>query len=311
MKKQDKIRILFLFLLLTSAAGLLAQDEETRDETLRSHPRKSKILTGLYVGSYFANKYTANLYNGYGFDMDGNRNTFGNSLMHQKIVNEYGGGYGQHDQIADALGVDQGQWTFNESDMPFNMHYTPAIMVGAHFKIPVSRRSSVIVNVNGVKLNIEGNFTITTLKPNNPNPLINNNVQTFAIKGGEQRLLFQLGFQQLFGEDDKFNFLLEGGAIGTLAKFDKNYIYINTCGRIDLTYYVNQTLYPAPYPGKRPLGFGVGAYAGVGVNLDVSPKFLVQMIYNPSYEKVNMGDTPKLKLQHAIGMRFYYKFLKR
>jgi hypothetical protein len=306
---------LFKFIPLTLAfllsTTLFSQEnDDTSDSEGQGSTHKNRFLTGIYVGSYFANKYTANTYDGYGFDQDGNRNTFTNSYMYQKIINEYGGGYGQRDLIADALGVDQKQWTFNESDMPFNMRYTPAILVGANFKIPLSARNSILVNVNGTKLNIEGNFTIGLIKPNNPNPALNNNIQNFAIRGGEQRLLFQLGYQQIFGEDEKFNFFIEGGLNGTLVKFDKNLIYINNLPPIDLTYYVNQTLNPAPFPARRPLGFAVGAFFGLGVNIDVSDKFNVQLAYTPSLEKVNIGSDPKLKLQHAIGLRVYYKLLK-
>ncbi len=298
---------LLMVLLLVQSQYLLGQDEETTDQTLRSHPRKSRLLTGIYFGSYFANKYSASAYNGYGFDIYGTRNTFFNSWMYQKIVMENGGGYGQHDYIADALGVDQKQWGFSESDMPFNMHYTPAIVVGASFKIPLNDRNFLLVNVNGTKLNIEGNFTISLIKPSNPNPAITNTISSFPIKGGEQCLFFQAGFQHLFGQDDKFNFLLEGGIVGTLSKFDRNYIYINTL-QIDLTYYANQALYTGSYPIKRPVGFAVGAFAGMGANIDVSSKFNVQLLYSPSYEKIAIGNNPKLKLQHGIGLRFYYKF---
>lgn len=308
MKLPGQITALFLILLFTATAPVFAQDNDDTDQSESPARSKAKFLTGLYFGSYFANKYSAGTYSGYGFDIDGNRNAFENSFMHQKIINEYGGGYGQHDVIADELGVDHTQWQFNESDMPFNMHYTPAIIVGANFKIPLNARSSLLVNVNGTKLNIEGNFTISTKTPNgNTNPAINPNVRNFPIKGGEQRLFFELGWQHLFGEDDKFNFLLEGGLIGTLTKFDKNYIYINTL-QIDLTNYVNQTLYPAPYPTRRPIGFAMGAFAGMGANIDVSSKFNVQLVYNPTYEKINIGVDPKLKFQHGLGLRFYYKF---
>lgn len=306
--KKSVIRVCLFFVLLFSAnTSLFCQNEEAVDTEPVPSRKKSKFLTGIYVGSYFANKYSASTYNGYGFDIDGNRNTFLNSFMYQKIKNEYGGGYGQRDLIADAIGIDQYQWDFNESDMPFNMRYTPAVLVGANFKIPLSSKSAVLVNISGTKLNIEGNFTMTLLKPANPNPAINTNIKTFTIKGGEQRLLFQLGYQHLFGEDAKFNFLLEGGLIGTLTKFDRNYIYINDL-QIDLTYYVNQTINPAPYPTRVPVGFGIGAFAGMGANIDVSSKFNVQLLYSPTYEKINIGTNPKLKLQHAIGLRFYYKF---
>lgn len=298
--------VTFILICLISVS-LSAQDTEEPDPDETLPIKKAKILTGLFVGSYFANKYTASTYNGYGFDVDGNRNTFINSFMYQKIKQEYGGGYpGQTDRIAQALGVDQGQWEFNESDMPVNMRYIPGILVGLNFKIPVLKKSAIILNLNGSKLGIEGNFTMTTLRPPGTNPAFNSNVKTFPIKGTEQRLLFELGFQQIFGNDEKINFFAELGFIGTLAKFNSNVIYINDL-QIDLTYYLNQTLYPSPGPTKRPIGFGIGAFAGLGVNMEINPKFTLQFLYSPSQERVNIGTNRTLKLQHGVGLRVYYK----
>jgi hypothetical protein len=297
--------LLFILIWISSSPGF-AQDQEEQDPDQPPVQKKTRFLTGLYAGSYFANKYTASTYNGYGFDVDGNRNTFLNSFMYQKIKNEYGGGYGYYDQVAEALGVDQRQWEFNESDMPSNMRYVPSILVGINFKVPVDKKGALIINVNGAKLNVEGNFTMTLLRPPGTNPATNDNIKTFPIRGSEQRMLFQLGYQWIFGDDEKFNFFGEIGFNGTLAKFDKNMIYINNL-QIDLTSYWNQALYPSPGPTKRPVGFGLGAFAGFGINLDTGPKFIVQILYTLSDEKVNIGTNPALKFQHGVGLRAYYK----
>ncbi|MEO6304713.1 MAG: hypothetical protein ABIP51_16245 [Bacteroidia bacterium] len=299
-----KISFLTFIFLLGSNLNVLAQD--TDDEMPEKPQKQKKTLVGMYVGAYFGNKYSASTYNGYGFDYEGNRNNFTNSLMNQKINNQYAGKYGQQDQIAAALGVDPGNWTFNESDMPQNMHYTPSIMVGFNFRHSVNKSAAILFNINGSKLNLEGNFTMTILKPQNPNPALNNNIQSFGIKGREQRLLFQLGFQKLLGDDDKLNFFVEAGFIGTLAKIDRSLIMINNL-TINLMDYYNQTLYPAPGPTRTQIGFGVGAFAGLGLNVDINPKFLVQLLYSPSFEKINIGTSPTLKLQNAIGFRAYYK----
>ncbi|MDP3557347.1 MAG: hypothetical protein Q8T03_08230 [Bacteroidota bacterium] len=310
MKHFERKQINLFFILLFCSSISFSQDNNNSDLDEDLPIRKSKFQTGFYIGSYFANKYSASTYNGYGFDVEGTRNSFFNSLMYQKIVNEYGYGRGQYDYIADELGVDQGQWDFTESDMPVNMHYVPAIMVGFNIKVPVDETSAFIFNLNGSKLNIDGNFTITTRKPPLSNPANNNNIQNFGIRGVEQRLLFQMGFQKQFGEDEKLNFFGEVGLVGTLTKFDKNTIYINRL-QIDLTYYLNQTTFAAPGPTRRPVGFGVGAFAGLGANVNINPKFTLQLLYSPSFEKVNIGTGPKLKLQNAIGLRVYYNFLSK
>ena len=85
-------------------------------------------------------------------------------------------------------------------------------------------------------------------------------------------------------------------------------IYINNL-QIDLTYYLNQAIYPAPGPLRRPVGFGVGAFAGLGINVNINPKFTLQLLYTPSFEKVNIGTAPVLKLQNALGLRVYYNLV--
>lgn len=300
--------ILFIVLLLTAcfSSKVFAQDEDVDDE--HKVYKKSKFLTGVFIGAYQANQYTAPAYNGYGYGLDGNQNTFFNSLMYQKICNEYSGRYGGTDQIAQALGVDPGPgttWDFNESDMPTNMRYAPAIMLGLNFRLPLTKRSNITFNMNFAKLNINGAFTITKIKPPNPNPAGTNGVQICAIKGTEQRLLFQLGFQQIFGKLNKTNFFAEIGINGTLAKYNSNLININGL-TIDLTNYINQTLY-ASTPARKPVGFGLGAYAALGINFDLNEKFNMQILYSPSHERVKIGNNPTLRLQHSGGLRLYYK----
>jgi hypothetical protein len=91
-----------------------------------------------------------------------------------------------------------------------------------------------------------------------------------------------------------------------MAKFDQNVILINDL-LIDLTTYYYQPGYSA-YFVKKPIGVGYGAFAGLGVNFNMSEKARIQFLYNPSYEGINIGPDPKLKLQHAVGLRMYYHF---
>jgi hypothetical protein len=290
-------RILLIIFLLKSSC-IIAQEEE--DTTVITG---KKFNFGLYVGSYFANKNTASLYDGYGVDFDGNKNSFYNSFLYNKIVIEYSGINGQPDLIAKALNVNSGDWFFSESDMPVNMHYTPAFLIGLQGRYSMDNINAILLNLNATRLTIAGNFTITTSPLANTNQYAKN-IHTFAIKGVEQRLMFQLGYQRLFGENEKLKFLAEGGLNVTLAKFDKNEVLINGL-LIDLTSYYNNSLYNA-YVIKRPIGVGFGAFAGLGLNLKISEIWQIQLLYNPSYEGVNIISNSSLKMQHAVGLRAYY-----
>ncbi len=262
---------------------------------------------GVFIGTYLANKYTSGLYDGYGFDANGVRNTFTNSFLYNQIVNYYGGGYGGQDVIAQALGVNHNEWSFSESDMPINMHYTIAFLVGLNTRYNLNKKEAVILNVNATKLTLNGNFSINTISTNNGTqnmPM----VHAFAITGAEQRLMFQLGYQKILGDNDVLNFFVEGGFNLTLSKFTKNQAYINgrtTNVLIDLMSMYNQAPYNY-YRGKYLVGVGPGVFAGIGLNLDINPKYKVQLLYAPSYDRIKIGYDAQFRLQNSFGLRAYY-----
>lgn len=299
-----------LLLLFVITVNGIAQDAKDSSTDYTPISKKRGFRLGGYIGSYFANQYTAGIYDGRGFDIDGNVNNFDNSFMNQKINMQYGGkGYpGQIDQIGQVLNVDPaGQpWTFGESDMPQNMRYSPAFLVGLNCIYSVDKNNGILFNLNAAKLTITGNFTIMK-PPTAGSTQINDRIQTFSITGGEQRLQFQFGYQRILGDNEKMNFFVEGGLMATIAEFSKNDIMINTL-KIDLTSYYNSTLYSGAYLFKKPIGTGFGAFAGVGTNITINPKYTIQILYNPTLEKIKIGQNPTLKLQHAIGLRAYYNF---
>ncbi len=308
MKDLKKIKVASL-LLLSLLIGVNSFSQDSIDNSANDVKLENKngFHFGMYLGVLFANQYTASMYDGYGFDIDGNKNSYDNSFMNQKINIQYGGnGYaGQTDQIAQELAVDPHTWVFDQSDMPTNMRYVPAFSIGLSGRYSVDKSNSILLNLNASKLNIIGNFVI--IKPisnSGSSTQINNRIATFGIKGGELRLVMQVGYQHLFGEGEKFNFLLEGGLNGTLSKFNQNQILINNLS-IDLMAYNNSALLPSTTLVKKPTGIGFGGFTGLGVHVNMSPKTILQLVYNPTFEKINMGIDPQIKLQNSIGIRFF------
>lgn len=292
-----------LVLVFIPAINGMAQEEETANTVIKD---AKGFHAGLMVGTLFANKYTANLYDGYGYDINSVKNDFANSWMYRKIIIEYGGGNGQPDRIAQSLNVNHPDWSFSESDMPVNVRYNLALMVGAQTRYCFNNRDAIILNVNASKLTVSGDFTLTLTTPNiNPATPGYINYKTFSIIGAEQRLMFQLGYQRILGEEENpLNVFVEGGAVVSMAKFDKNQIIINSL-QIELTTFYNNIGY-VTYRAKNLTGVGFGAFAGLGINLNATAKWTLQLLYNPSYENIKIGADPKLTLQHVAGLRAYY-----
>jgi hypothetical protein len=300
-----------VFLCLLFSFSVFSQNTDTTSITNDSTQVIPKDMKGFHIGlqagTLFANKYTTNLYNGYGFDPYGNQNNFTNSFLNQTIL-LYGGAYGGTDRIAQALGVAPGAWSFNPQDMPVNLKYNVAIQVGLNTRYCFDNKNAIIYNLNVTKLTVSGDFNIETTPPVNSNGFQGaTNYNTFSIVGGEERLINQLGFQRILGDNPLLNFFVEGGVDMTLAKYLRNQITINgLIADIGSPYY-SQPAY-GHFRGHGLLGVGFGAFAGIGLNLTLSSKYIIQLLYNPSYDKINVGESPKLTFQQSIGFRAYYNF---
>ena len=307
--RNDGRRSLLFSLLLLSNLCFSQDDDGNKPDFVR---KDKGFHIGVYVGAYFANKYTASLYDGYGYDYNFNKNNFANSWINIKINQQYGAGgafAGQTDQIANALGVQHGQWFFDESCMPKpgSLKYNISPLVGIQTRYCFDNNSSLILNVNGSRLTVNGAFQFVlntpSAQPNTPGVV---NYKTCSIVGGEQRMMFQMGYQRIAGDDPRLNFLWEIGPIVTLTKFEKSLINVNGL-IIPLTtftdpYHINS------YNARNLTGIGFGAFAGAGLNITINPKWTVQFIYNPSFENIKLGPLQGLKLQHAVGFRSYYNF---
>jgi hypothetical protein len=303
-----KSKLLLSLLLLSTFC--FAQDDD--GDSTRTKRKTKGFQIGIYAGTFFANRYTASLYDGYGYDYSFQKNDFAHSWINLKINQQYGAGgafAGQTDQIAIALGVQHGQWWFDESCMPKpgSLKYNISPLVGIQTRYCFDKYSSLMLNVNGSRLSVNGAFQIVVQPPSaQPSVPGTINYKTFSIIGGEQRMMFQLGYQGLIGDDDKFNFFWEAGPIVTLVKFEKNLININGL-TIPLTtftdpYHINS------YSARNLTKVSVGAFAGLGMNICLKSSWTVQLVYNPSYERINLGPKPAFKLQHAGGLRAFYNF---
>jgi hypothetical protein len=306
-----------IFLLQASlfVYSLTASSQESTEieaDTVAVSYKHKGFHAGLYVGAFWANKNTAYIYDGYGFDENGQRNTFANSVLNYQILNVYGGGLGQNDLIAQLLNVGHGDWFFTENDMPVNLKYTTTYMVGLNTRYQINKKASIILNINASKLVVNGKFTISSVLPTTTGLQGQSKINQFTITGAEQRLMMQLGYQRIIGKNEKFNFLAEGGLNIVMSKAQKNQAFFNNDLNngannftIDLMTAYNQPPYNY-YSAQYLIGAGIGAFAGLGLHLTINPKYTIQLLYTPSYDRISLGYNPKFKLQHGFGLRIYY-----
>lgn len=314
MNFQLKSTLLLLCFFCSVTLRSNAQDDESElkdTSTIKHVYREKGFHAGLYVGAFWANRNTAYIYDGYGFDENGQRNTFANSILYNQIVNVYGGNNGGIDYIAQLLNVNHGDWYFTEQGMPINLRYTTTYLVGLNARYQIHKKASILLNINASKLIVNGKFTINSTTPNTGFQS-QAKINEFTITGAEQRLMFQLGYQRILGKNEKLNFMVEGGLNIIFSKAQKNQAILNSelngganNFTIDLMNVYNQPPYSF-YSVKYLIGAGIGAVGGIGFHLTFNPKYTIQLLYNPSFDRIGLGYNPSFKLQHGVGLRVYY-----
>lgn len=305
-----KIQLTSLLLFLLCSANVFSQDEKNDDENNGSGNLSGVkgFHIGFYLGACFPNKNSAEIYDGNGYDVNGNKNAPYQTYLYNKIITENNNSAGNGtDRITTALGLTSREyWKFDSvADVPTNLKYNTAFLFGLAVHYGFDKKQALIANLNFAKLTAVGNFNIETHNSSLISPPYYNYNNPFAIIGNEQRMMIQLGYSRILGDNDKFNFFVEGGLCVNNAKFVKNFVQINSL-ELDLTTFTNYgTGIPTVY-SKYYNGWGFGGFAGLGFNLSANSKYTIQILYTPSYEKINLGSNASATLQNAAGLRAYY-----
>lgn len=319
-----------IFLLLAVAPNTFAQEDEDdfRTEAEKKADREAAefwenleddeterkgFFAGIYVGALFADKYSTHLYDGYGFERDGTKITdFTRSWMYQSLLETYGKlAVGRPDRIAQELNVGPGEYEFNASDMPVNLTYNIAFSFGLHGRYHFDNRNALLFNINFSKLVVNGQFTIEKTNstpisdPSDPGAInYSDKIQTFGIRGEEQRVMLQAGYQRILGKGQLLNPLIELGVDLTFSKFDGNKAEVNSLV-MDLE--MNYDRFGNLSQEARNLtGVGVGAFGGLGLQLELGGKWTMQLVYDAVFQKIALGNDTKHRFHHNIGLRAIY-----
>ena len=288
--------------------SVFAQDETEETEEV-SYKGAEGFHLGFYIGGLWANKNSTYIYDGYGYDPYGIKYDYYRSYMYRKIVYENDpDSSGYIDLIGPELGVvNHEDWRFSEELMPTNLKYETSYLLGIALNYGFDKKQSIIFNFNFSKLKMLGNFTLQTRNTSFNQPLEEWTNHQFAVSGIEQRLFIQLGYSRILGNHEKANFVIEAGLSVNNASVREHAAHINNLD-IDLTYFddnlhgLSNTFY------THYNGWGYGAFAGMGLNLTFNPKYTLQVLYTPSFERMKNGPEPVTGMQNAVGLRAYYNF---
>lgn len=262
------------------------------------------FVVGLNIGFYQANSNTADIYSGYGFDRGGARNNFSNGWLNQAIQ----GNPIFRARTREAMGFADDNWTFDESDMPNEMRFSPAFMWGAHFRWHLNPDFGLFGEIGGANPKTNGEFTIVNQSAA-PGQLESQRINRLGIRGEEQRLLISVGARQTIGRKQREQRglgtallpLVEFGLNSTFVSFEENIIDLNGT-TIDLTQFFQQQGIQVE-EARQLTGVGFGAFGGAGVQIHLGADIMIDLVYRASFEHVRLGEWDQRGFQHVFLLR--------
>ncbi len=231
---------------------------------------------GLNLGGYFANNATANYYNGSG------RNDLEQAIMRQHNFN----------RIRESLGYD-----FELHQLPSNMVYSPAILVGVFGTLHFNTRTSLHAEFNYARIRIQDQFTLRIMR-GDPG-LIGHDIERFNILGTEERSDIRIGIQQTYlSKNTPVHPFIEAGVnmINTKARENRVQIAGNSYSILNLT----DTRH-----GFRDDGISFGAYAGSGIRMDIGESYALALGAHANFANINLGENDKYNMHYSIFVRLF------
>ncbi|MCZ4408951.1 hypothetical protein O3Q51_09040 [Cryomorphaceae bacterium 1068] len=282
-------------------------------------PTPPDSVKGFYIGgtigAYFANKNTAQIYGGYGYQRDGFLNNFENSWLNFAIN---GPPIQNKQRTNDAMNAADGEWSFTESDMPGIMRYRPSFLFNVHFRYMLNSDFGFFMEMGGTFPVTVGEFTIT--RTNNTG-IQNDILETFAIRGEEQRLIINIGMHKVLGREAAerkgknpsiLPYIDLGGTL-TFTKYEANFINLDLGTNnveffnpiVDLS--IQRNVDGSVYNQANVLtGVGLGGFGSVGLQLTLGRKFTIDFGYVANLQQINLGEVSEIGLQHQFVLRAIY-----
>lgn len=242
----------------------------------------SGISIGINIGSYFASKKTANIYNGTCQVGDLNRPdgvrcyTIAERIDPNLFLQTF-------QQITQEIGATNVEVPFDA--YPANMRYSPAFNVGMQIKYNWGKDHAVVFNFNTVKLKAVDVFTLrfvgTGAQQN-----AQQDIRTFTISGTEQRFNVNLGYRGGVFINDGMNWYYQLGASMLGTQVEKNQIFIE--GNAYDLFLGAQNPNQFVTLNNSPTGVGFGGYGALGLEFFIKEKYTFDISFMTSRDTMKM-----------------------
>jgi hypothetical protein len=274
------------------------QKDKDEEEDENPYPLK-RVEFGLNFGSYFANKYSANFYNGTPGNVNNVNYIMGNQTWYREIQQALG--LSQTDVV-----IVQEQPT---SGYPTNMHYNVAFSGGLFLRVNFNRKNSVFLQANYAQLKA-GDAIILQVNPNNTY-LSFPDLRSEQVIGKEGRVMIDLGYQRSFPLKSRINLFIQGGLTMCYTQVIKS-IFVVEGREYNLVNVYGSQGYQPGYNSQtfnvNQNAFGFGGCLGVGAGIPLTDMFGIEPGFFAHYYSVNLEGYPDFKPSFGIYLRLLLSF---
>ncbi len=267
--------------------------KEEEEEDPNPFPLR-KVEFGLNFGAYFANKYSANFYNG----SPGNVNT----------VNYVMSNITWYRAISLALGsID----TVTVDGYPTDMHYNVAFTGGLFVRYNFNRKNSLFLQADYTQLRAADVVTLLV----DPNPYVSTlpNIYQAQVIGKEGRVMIDFGYQRSFPLKSRINLFIQGGLTMCYTQVIKSIFVVEGTEYNLVNIYGSQGYQPG-YNSQtfsvNQNAFGFGGYLGVGAGIPLTEMFGIEPGFYTHYYPTNLQGYSDFKPSFGLYLRILLFFGK-
>ncbi len=264
-------------------------DEEEKDTLVR------RVEFGLNFGAYFANKYSANFYNG----TPGNVNNNVDYIMSNPTW---------YREIQQLLGMSATDLVIVEG-YPLDMHYNVAFSGGLFVRVNFTRRHGLFLQANYSQLRAADVITLW-VNPDNTY-LTYPDIRMEQVIGKEGRVMIDFGYQLSFPLKSKINFFIQAGATMCYTQVIKSIFVVEGTEYNLVQIYGNQGIQPGTNQQTYNINlnaFGFGGYLGVGAGIPLTDMFGIEPGFFAHYYPVNLEGYTDFKPSFGIYLRLLLSF---
>lgn len=254
-------------------------EEEVREENEDEYRGWS---IGLNLGAYFANKKSAQFYNGScPYTITGSVGEVRCYEIYERLTLTQQ----EINYILSYYNISGQQFERTPDMYPANMRYNPALLFGIHLKYNFNRDNAIVFNGNFMRLKTVDKFTLR-FPPDPSDQMATENIQLFDITGEEDRFQLSLAYRMGAMMNDNTNWYFDVGATMLGTRVLSNEIFV-----ADRTYSLfigaANPFQIIQYQPRTDIGFGY--MIGTGMEFYFESGYTMGLGLNYSRDQVVLG----------------------